>query len=413
MKSHWLRILLLALFLRLAGACVVQGYLDHIAHRSFLIPGDADGYWELAGKLARGEDFSIYDPPRQVMRMPGLPLLLAAGIRCWGESLFAARLMLAVVGAIGCVGTYFLGRQLLDERVGRVAGYLAAISPTLIVFSVEVLSEIPFASAMVGSLWLMARLLEAPAPDKPHPRWRLAVATGSLIALATYFRPTWILAAPAFGALFLRQEFRQCRAAKSRAGRGSIELACVAMSFALWLAPWTVRNWQITGHAIPTTLWVGPSLYDGLHPQATGDSDMRFFDAEQLLRQMTEYEMDREYRRRALQFVREQPGRACELAVIKLSRFWSPWPNAEQFRHWWMCLGIGLFTVPMFAFAVWGLWLQRGNVIVLILTVAPILYFAGVHAVFVGSIRYRLPAELPLLVLTACGVMKVRRSTPE
>jgi hypothetical protein len=38
-----------------------------------LIPGDAEGYWELAGKLAAGQEFSIYDPPRRLLRMPGFP----------------------------------------------------------------------------------------------------------------------------------------------------------------------------------------------------------------------------------------------------------------------------------------------------------------------------------------------------
>ena len=103
---------------------------------------------------------------------------------------------------------------------------------------------------------------------------------------------------------------------------------------AVALSPWVGRNYFVTGHLVPTTLWVGPSLYDGLHPGATGDSDMTFFEQDQLMVQlkMSEYDMDREYRRRAMAFMWENPGRAMWLAVVKQGRYWSLVPNAAQFR---------------------------------------------------------------------------------
>ena len=173
------------------------------------------------------------------------------------------------------------------------------------------------------------------------------------------------------------------------------------------MAPWTIRNWSATGHFVTTTLWVGPSLYDGLHPLATGDSNMQFFEDDRLLSEMSEFEMDREYRRRAWAYARAQPLRALQLSGIKLGRYWSPWPNAKQFRDWRLCLVIGAFCVPMLGFAIVGAWTSRREVTVLLLTLGPAVYFAAIHALFVGSIRYRLPAEYPLLVLTAAGIVAV------
>jgi len=68
-KVFW--VLLLALGLRVGAALSVHTYLES-AGREFLIPGDAAGYWELGQKLAAGEDYTIYSPERQAMRMSGL-----------------------------------------------------------------------------------------------------------------------------------------------------------------------------------------------------------------------------------------------------------------------------------------------------------------------------------------------------
>ena len=40
---------------------------------------------------------------------------------------------------------------------------------------------------------------------------------------------------------------------------------------------------------------------------------------------------------------------------------------------------------------------------VLAMTAGPILYFAALHLVFVSSVRYRLPGEYPMLILSAVG----------
>ena len=184
------------------------------------------------------------------------------------------------------------------------------------------------------------------------------------------------------------------------------------MAFAL--LPWAVRNHRVTGgRLVVTTLWVGPSLYDGLNSEANGESDMAFFQRVQLRDGKSEYEVDRHYRRKAWKFASDEPARAAELAVIKLARFWSPWPNASQFRQWWVvaitATVFGLTVIP----AAWGAWLMRRRFRVLLLTVGPVLYFSAIHSVFVGSVRYRLPAEYPLSVLTAVGVVALFRRLRE
>jgi hypothetical protein len=73
------------------------------------------------------------------------------------------------------------------------------------------------------------------------------------------------------------------------------------------LLPWAWRNHNVTGHWIFTSLWSGPSLYDGLHPGATGASDMTFVDTENVFSKMSEYDTNAHYKQRAFEFALNNP----------------------------------------------------------------------------------------------------------
>lgn len=390
-----------ALVLRVAAALAVQYQLDHVWHRAFVIEGDSAGYWHLGERLAAGEAYAIYDPPRYVLRMPGFPAFLAVSMAVSGGSPLVARLLLAVVGTAACGLVYVLGRSLFDKRVGLVAAGLAAVSPVMIGFSVVILSETLFALTLLASLIAMARVAQTALTREQRGQglaW--AAAAGVLVAAATYVRPTWIVAGPLFAVAY---------AAWARRSRWQVALrggVLVLCQFAA-LAPWAARNEAVTGHWVWTTLWVGPSLYDGLHPGATGASEMSFFDRENLTAELSEYEVDQHYRARAWKFARENPGRAIELAFIKLWRYWKPWPNAEQFGGFWQQAAVAAFFLPAVILAAIGVWTAQRPIWRWALAAAPLVLFAMVHMVFVGSLRYRLPAEYPLYVLTAVGLLSL------
>jgi 4-amino-4-deoxy-L-arabinose transferase-like glycosyltransferase len=395
-------LLTVACALRLGAAVAVQQQLP--AGEICLIPGDADGYWELGQKLARGEPYEVYQPPRRVLRMPGFPLVLAFGIKLFGPHLLAVRFLLAGIGALACYLVYRLGRELFDAPTGLLAAALAAVSPTFVGFSVLILSETLFAVGVLASMIALAKLTRIDfSPESRRRGLTQAACAGFWIAAACYVRPSLLLFAPYFGLIY-------CLFASDRRaalGRSLLLLGVLALT----LSPWAVRNYRVTQHFVPTTLWFGPSLYDGLNPHATGDSDMTFVESDALYQKMSEYDVDREYRRRAWDFAWSHPGRVATLAVVKFGRYWSPWPNAAQFQGWLARLAVAGFFLPMVGLALvalaeqfrggWGV--LRQKLWTRDLTVGPILYFAALHMVFVGSIRYRLPTEYSMLVMSAAG----------
>ncbi len=394
-RLPWLPCILAgALTVRVAAAVAVQNWVEQTPGRLCLIEGDANGYWDLGKHLSRGEDFALYDPPRYVERMPGFPLFLAGAMKLVGERTLWIRILLAGVGTGACGLVYWLGRELVDHTTGLAACFLAAVSPMFIVFSILFLGETLFALALLASLIGLTRLLAATKRTNA-----IAFLAGMLSGAATLVRPTWLLVAPAFAVvyLFTTGDLKQ----------RLVPATLVVVALGLMLAPWTIRNFRVIGHFIPTTLWVGPSLYDGLSPKATGDSDMAFIETDgRYARQWGpdfEYEADRHYRQEALDFVKQHPLPTIGLAFKKLGRFFNPFPNAGQFKHWAVLLGVGLFELPVLGLALVGFWQSRAKRWLWLLAAGPVLYFALVHSVFVGSVRYRLPAEYPLLVLTVVG----------
>jgi len=390
-------ILFVACLVRLTAALAITSYLSQVG-RDFLIEGDANGYWELAQKLVAGEDYSLHTPPRYVLRTPGFPAVLAVPIALFGDSWLIARIWLAIWGTAAVWVTFLLGQRLVNTQAGLIAALVAAFSPAFVIFSTLILTETVFAVSVLLSLWFGERVVATLRPSSVCGKGLVlrAFLAGASIGLACLVRPSWIFAAPIFGGLILLISPHRLHA--------FLAAGLICAGTVLTLLPWGLRNQQVTGHFTLTTFWAGPSLYDGLNPNANGDSDMRFFDADSERAHMSEYEVDQKYKRLAWKFVKEHPQRTLELAFLKQARYWNPVPNAEQFQRWWIKIPFLLWYCLIAVFTCIGVWSQRKRIWTLVICLGPVIYFAAIHSIFVGSIRYRLPAEYPLLILTSAGI---------
>ena len=146
------------------------------------------------------------------------------------------------------------------------------------------------------------------------------------------------------------------------------------LALVLTMSPWWVRNARIYGRFVPTALWMGASLYDGLNPNATGASDMAFLEDAEIW-PLSEQDQDALLTRRALAYARQDPGRLVKLAIIKLGRYWSPWPNAEGFRSPLLAVAGAVVEIPVFGLILLGAWDRRRDCRVWALLAGPLLYF--------------------------------------
>jgi hypothetical protein len=105
----------------------------------------------------------------------------------------------------------------------------------------------------------------------------------------------------------------------------------------------------------------------------------------------------------AIHWANENRSAACRLALIKFRKMWSPWPTAEELGGVGIRIAESLVYVIILLLAVIGLWTSRGKRAGIAIYVYPTLYFAALHLVFVGSVRYRQPAVLALCVVAGIG----------
>lgn len=413
------RLVALGLALRVLAADAVQWYAGRKG--VVCVFPDTGYYWLLAGKIRRGEPYEVVDfgdLPRFALRTPGYPLFLAACQSAFGLRALPARLVQAALGAL-CV---WLVARLVTRTLGEgpaptpagargvrrwtpalVAAAIAAVDPYTVANSAFLLSEALFLPLMLAAqLGLAACWGSENSPGTAGLWWR-ALLTGAASGAAVMVRPSWSLYVPLVSICWVVLAGRASRGGALRAARGAVFLAVGAAAV---MSPWWARNAAIYGRFVPTALWMGASLYDGLNPSADGDSDMRFLGSDRFW-PLDEETQDAALRSEALAFARGNPGRVLTLAAVKAGRFWSPWPNAEAFRSAWLVAPALAVTLPVFALMALGAWGLRRDGRALVLLGLPLLYTFLLHLVFVSSMRYRVPVMVPALGFAGVGLWGV------
>jgi 4-amino-4-deoxy-L-arabinose transferase-like glycosyltransferase len=407
LRFAWMALLALALAVRLVAAVWWQQRLP--SGQNFFFP-DSESYWHLARSLAQGEPYRYGAEQAVIFRTPGYPIFLAPLFVLMGPEppVLAARVLSALCGTTAVALLFSLSKKIFNEPTAWVASSWAALDPGLISQGVFVLSEAPFCPIMLAQLWYW---WQAEQSESTWAQSGGAAASGVCAGIATLMRPSWLLFLPfawGIGWLGLANQ-------KQRGGLMCIMLlACAAT-----MSPWWYRNYQLTGRFVPTTLQVGASLYDGLRPNATGGSEMSFvktfiaeqqeFDASATEPPTNSFEerLNQRMLSAAVEWAKTHPTRVLELAAIKFCRIWTPWPNASDVGGFWAKLAMACGYVPVLGVLLWGLvpMLRRDRA--LCLFVLPAIYFTLLHCVFVGSLRYRQPAMLPLIMLAA-GYLNTR-----
>ena len=352
---------------------------------------DAEQYDKVAANVLDGKGLVLREE-RKAQRPPLYPLFM---ILC-GRNLLTIRVAQALIGAASCVLLYAFCRMLFaSEPVAKLAAAGLAIEPFSVFFTGLALTETLYLAVLLAVMVSLARMIR----DSLMSR---AASAGVLLGVSILLKPA-VLLLPFFLAPFLLVLVRPVRRA---AGLWALMTVCVALT----MSPWILRNYEVLGAFIPTTTQGGESLWEANNPEADGGPMMDRGIFPEDLDSLPEVERDRALSLAARRFIAENPGRFAVLCCKRLVRFWNVLLNFSEYRRPVYNAISLLSTVPIYVLGLLGLvyaWRERWQMALLCLV--PILYTSGLHLVFVGSVRYRVPIVPYLLCFAAFGLSRLLR----
>lgn len=157
-------------------------------------------------------------------------------------------LLNGLVGVVGLIGTWKLGRSLGGPRAGFIAVLFLALTPNYYGQMFNNPKDIPFAAGSVWSLYYLVRIL----PALPRPRWSLIVKLGLACGLTLGVRVGGLLLLAYVGLLLgLFAAWRGVEARRMRVLLGDglacflrvfLPVTCIAYPVMLLFWPWAQQS---------------------------------------------------------------------------------------------------------------------------------------------------------------------------
>lgn len=363
---------------------------------------NADGHWF---QTREGDA----EPVDTALHAPGFALLLTPLVWLGIDTYDGLRMAVAVLGAAGVAAVALLGRRLGGDRVGVVAGAIAALHPLVWVNDVVLMPEGLMVVGVVGVALLAYRVHDDPTPAN-------AVRLGLAIGAVTLWRNE-ALSALAFVALPVLLGHRHL-ASRARVAR----LALVVAATALVLAPWVAYN-QARFDRLALTNGVGAGL-------RVGTCDETFYNDHLLgLRSVDCLEKDgaairepandnevgrsRVFQEGAVEYYQDNLGRAPVVVLARVTRFWGVWRPFESVRlddaieqrgaqRSQVGVVVGWALLPFSVYGAVVLWRRR-------VPLSPLLGWVATSTLLAAANqplqRFRIGGDVGLAVLAAVGLM--------
>lgn len=349
---------------------------------------------------------------------PLYPVFLGLVYRALGpDSYLAVRLIQALLGALAALAIYGAARCAArgDVLTAVIAGMITAFYPYLVYYTGLLAGENLYIPLLAALAWALTCLVADPGAALPGSgeRFRgvlspasLSLLVGLLAGLTFLTRSSIILFLPLAALLMLQAHGRR---------RGTVAVLLCALAFAVTVSPWVVRNYRVHGEFVLMPTKGGLNLWMRNHPDVVRpeflDAGLGFpeglasrLEKTELLEYpelegLSEVERNRLITGRAVNFIRANPGYFASLCVRRF--VWLMSITGSQSRGA-LYLVAGLLSyglvLPLAASGAYLAWRRR--IRGALVPVALILYTIGLHTLFHGGIRYRLPVD-PLMGILA------------
>ncbi len=334
-------------------------------------------------------------------RPPAYPWLLAGIYSVAGVNLFAARIALAIFGALSGVCAALWVRQLSTRRVGYLTGLTVAVYPQFVRYPQTLYSEAFYLFllflGMTLLLWAFRRSSVA-----------IGVLTGITFGLAALTRETTLMMPAIVGVWLLL-------ARKNFSRRAAAVWIAIAAAMIFTVLPWTLRNYLVLHTFVPIATNSGINFYIGNNPAATGLPDWRLVPGVSWNDGANEVEAHRRGMQEGLRYIRENIAHTVGTWFKKVWLLWRP-PvygyedlsvSVAVMRFMWLVFYV--FTLGFGAYGFAKLWRAPARKLIQ-LPLLVMICFSIPYVLTFTDTRYRLPMEGFAIFYAMVGVeMLLRR----
>jgi 4-amino-4-deoxy-L-arabinose transferase-like glycosyltransferase len=373
----------------------VEALRQRVTHHPFT--EDEEAYDHMAINLAAGRGFVLdatwlITTPGQPAMYAGCtyPLFVAAFYRVFGpRNQIPVFLVQIILGAVGAYFVFETARRVAGPQAGAFSAAYYVIHPGLVWSSLAMMSEAIAIPLVAFVMWVLVR----------RPR-RLGQGTvlGATWAILSLARSTFGYFVLAIAALLIRER----RSWRRWTRRLAPAVACLA-AFALFVAPWAIRNYVHWGRVIPLSTKSGPGAWMWNHPGLSVRFGPEAFEApkpvdvfDPAIQDLPdEAARDAKLMQLFTEFVRQQPGKFAGLVLVRLVMQTLPMAVSSTREgsltaslSAWYIKGIPLLAVIAGAVMLRArLWLR------ILPLVSFVVYWAAMQALAGPGLRYRLPAD--------------------
>jgi 4-amino-4-deoxy-L-arabinose transferase-like glycosyltransferase len=379
---------------------------------------DEQHYVQIAENLLAGEGFARIPGQPTSIRPPLYPGMIAATFAVSGiGNLQAVRFVQILLALATAALVFALGRQVFTPRVGRYAAALFFLYPSYIFFNFTILTETLFILWLVAFVLLSVMLVQT-------PRLVTALGCGLALGLAALTRsvlwPVPLIFCPLV-ALLLRGNLRMRIALP----------AAVLAGYAIVVTPWAVRNTKLQGVLTIVDTMGGMNLRLGNYEYTpddrmwaavglTGERNWSYSIAQEFPGQhLTEGQKEKWAQRKAIEYMRANPGTTARRSLIKFADFWGlerEYASGVQQGLYtpplWLGTLVSVLIVVVYLAVILagaaGIWLAAPHWRTHVLLLLPIAIITGVHTLVFGHSRYHLPL-IPVFAVYAAAFVTGNR----
>jgi 4-amino-4-deoxy-L-arabinose transferase-like glycosyltransferase len=372
-----------------------------IAHTYRVLPWSLFEMANLARSLATGHGFSapyVVDTGPSALTAPIYPWLVALAFRAFGvfsnAAGFAVLVFNSVFSALTSWTIYRIARHVFNETVAVWSGWVWALLPYAIYYSVDWIWETSLSAFLLSLLFMLTLEMEG---DGRLSSWFGYGLLWGIVGLTNTSELAWL-------------PFSGCWLAYQLHRRGKRFLAPAVFSaavFWLTLMPWLVRNYRVFGEPVFVRGNFGNELRAGNNPLAQGWKVGEYDAARNpalltLYEQMGEAAISSQQADEAKAWIAQHPKRFLVLCFRRFIFFWSGLP-----RTWTGLPVTGQKKVKNLLFlasslvSIGGLLLAfKRRVSGLFLFATLVLFYPLTYYITVPEPRYRHAMEPELVILS-------------